>query len=124
MSQMNDVILELKKEYLESFEEKIQTIETLWQKKERELLLNEFHKIKGTGATYGVPEVTELGRVMEELCAQGPDNLGVLVLLSTELLRRIQYHHTLPDSLWNLEKDPDFARLLDSLEETPEELAG
>lgn len=86
---LKDLFSELKTEYLESFPEKLQAIEKLWQAKNRRELEDEFHKIKGTGTTYGVKEVSDVAEIMESLCYHGHPQLGFAVMISLELLKRV-----------------------------------
>lgn len=63
---------ELKKKYLESLEEKSATIKSLWERYlegEHDVLEDirrHAHSLKGSGATFGFPEITEVGRALEE----------------------------------------------------------
>ncbi len=91
--ELSDLFSELKKEYLDSFEEKFQSLMRYWQTGDRKNLQNEFHKIKGTGTTYGVQEATDVASIMEDLCAQESPQLGFNVLLSLELLQKIRAVH-------------------------------
>ena len=54
-----------------------------------------FHKLKGTGATYGVPEISQLGQVVESLCVKYPADSELYVPTALLLLRLIQTTRTL-----------------------------
>lgn len=65
---LQNLLAELQKEYLESLPEKIKSISELIRAKELELVETEFHKLKGTGRTYGVPEISRVGELGERAC--------------------------------------------------------
>lgn len=92
-NELNDLFVELKQEYLDSFEEKIQSIMTFWHRRDRKNLQNEFHKIKGTGSTYGVYEATEVAEILEDLCAQNSPRLGLSIMIAIEAFRHICFQH-------------------------------
>lgn len=64
---IKELLLQMQAEYLEELPDKISHLEQLLQKKNIHALEDEFHKLKGTGATYGLPEITEIGRSFEKL---------------------------------------------------------
>jgi HPt (histidine-containing phosphotransfer) domain-containing protein len=106
-NELNSLFAELKAEYIDTFEEKIFVIEKFWQEYNTQQLENEYHKIKGTGSTYGVKEATDVAEVMEDLCHQSSEQLGVCILISLGLFRKIrdQYKNAAP---FDLSKDPGF----------------
>lgn len=108
--ELEDLFAELKAEYLESFDEKITLIETLWQKQNRKDLQGEFHKIKGTGTTYGVREVSDVAEIMEDMCHQAGPKLGLSLMFSLEIFKRIcaNYIHRVP---YEMNKDVLFKAL-------------
>ncbi|MBT4763020.1 MAG: Hpt domain-containing protein [Bdellovibrionaceae bacterium] len=65
---------ELKKEYLADLPKKIEQLENLMLDANLEIIEDEFHKLKGTGKTYGVPEVTDICAIAEESCLQKASN--------------------------------------------------
>ncbi len=66
----DEMMKELKQEYLEALPQRILNLRQWIQTGEVSLLINEFHKFKGTGTTYGLPEISELGSTMERLLAE------------------------------------------------------
>lgn len=62
------VMEELKKDYIDSLSSKKTDIKELFAEKNFKGLKDVFHKLKGTGATYGVPEISVLGGTLEKLC--------------------------------------------------------
>lgn len=106
-TELNDLFAELKGEYLETFPEKIDAIRGFWEKQDRENLQNEFHKIKGTGTTYGIPEVTTIAEMLEDMCKNNSEKLGAAILSALELFHKIShaYKHSAD---YDLAKDPLF----------------
>lgn len=95
-SKKNDLLglfAELKGEYLDTFPEKIKSIETFWQKRDRKNLQNEYHKIKGTGSTYGAEELSTIADIMEELCERDSQHLGMSIMISLDAFQKVCHHH-------------------------------
>ena len=111
--ELSDLFSELKKEYLDSFEEKFESLNRYWQTGDRKNLQNEFHKIKGTGTTYGVQEATDVATIMEDLCAQESPQLGINVLLALELLQKIRAAHRQGKN-FDLKSEKSYGFLFDS----------
>lgn len=109
-SELNHLFAELKGEYLDSFPEKIETIRQFWESGDRTGLHNEFHKIKGTGTTYGLPEVTDIAEILEEMCEQECEKLGAGIVIALDLLQKICQSYKF-DVEFDLHKDPLFKRL-------------
>lgn len=65
---LSEILAELKVEYRSSFPRKIQKLRDTLATGDLDLLREEFHKLKGTGKTYGFPEVSVLCEVMEFAC--------------------------------------------------------
>lgn len=104
-SELNDLFAELKGEYLDTFPEKIEAIRNFWQAHNRDGLHNEFHKIKGTGTTYGIPEVTAIAEMLEELCENDSEKLGSAVMVSLELFHKVSQSYKFGQE-YDLYKDP------------------
>ena len=64
----DELIGELRAEYLESFHGKYEQMLQSFKQGQWSSLEMEFHKLKGTGRTYGAPEVTQLSERMEQIC--------------------------------------------------------
>lgn len=64
---------QLKQEYIESLPEKIQTIEGHIKTQCTDSLKEDFHKLKGTGKTYGLPEISTLAASIESICIHSPE---------------------------------------------------
>ncbi len=92
-NELNDLFVELKQEYLESFDEKIESIMKFWFRRDLKNLKNEFHKIRGTGTTYGVHEATAVAEILEDLCDANSPKLGLCIMIFVEMLSHIRYQH-------------------------------
>lgn len=106
-SELNDLFAELKSEYLDTFTEKTEAIHNFWAKQDRNALQNEFHKIKGTGTTYGIPEVTTIAEILEEMCEINSPQLGTAIMVTLELFQKICHAYKFGGD-YDLRKDPLF----------------
>ncbi len=68
----DDLLKSLQQDYLASLPGKIQLIEQLIVNQDTDNIRESFHKLKGTGRTYGFPEVSDLAEVVEDICLQKP----------------------------------------------------
>lgn len=87
--ELKKILEGLKSDYLKNMPAKLALIEKLWANGEIDLLETEFHKLKGTGKTYGLPEISDVGFLAEYLCAAIPDARDKGVKLTLSLLRQI-----------------------------------
>lgn len=109
---LSEVLVELQKKYLESFAEKTSRIETLWKDQRNEELRVEFHKLKGSGKTYGLPEVSVLGAVMEKLCERGSqESINQMIPLAVRLLHAIGDYRRANKEALQLESSIDFKEI-------------
>jgi len=63
-----DLMKALTQDYVKSLPEKIARIRGQIEAKSVTELRDSFHKLKGTGRTYGLPEVSELADCVEKVC--------------------------------------------------------
>lgn len=108
--ELKEILEGLKREYLKNLPEKLETIERLWKASELDLLETEFHKLKGTGKTYGLPEISDLGLVAEELCDAEPAVRDRAIRLTLDLLKRIHQTRLAGDE-FDLSSSKEFAEL-------------
>jgi len=101
---------QLRIEYVDDLPNKIKDIESNFAKDQLQVVREDFHKLKGTGRTYGVPEITDLAEVMEKICIQFPKEAAQTVPEALDLLREI---HTLRATAqsFDINKDHRFVRL-------------
>ena len=107
---LGDLIAEMRKEYLDGFDEKYALLNKLYNDKDQKGLENEFHKLKGTGTTYGAPEISQLCGHLEKLCAAGFPN-PTQHALALELLEKIRGKYLRNES-FDLESASQFKELL------------
>lgn len=69
-----EMLRSLEREYLSSLPEKVKIITAQIEAGDNSNLRESFHKLKGTGRTYGLPEVSELGALVESICIEHPVN--------------------------------------------------
>ena len=117
-NELNDLFIELKQEYLESFDEKIESIMTFWFRRDLKNLKNEFHKIRGTGTTYGVHEATKIAEILEDLCDNNSPKLGLSIMIFVEMLKHIRFQHEHKNTL-----DLDSQKTFNALERFHKESA-
>lgn len=110
MSNFEQMMEELKKEYVESLPSKIAEIQKQVEANNIQDVREYFHKLKGTGKTYGLPEITELGEVMEKLCIQNPGEARQYVPSALILLRKIHSERSLARAV-NLSLEQSFSQL-------------
>ena len=106
-----DMMANLKKEYVQSIPEKIAEIQSLKNNKDFSGLRNAFHKLKGSGQTYGLPEISEIAAPVEGLFKTGSQEAitaceGALILF--ERIYKAETHH-LP---FRLQEQPEFLTLV------------
>jgi HPt (histidine-containing phosphotransfer) domain-containing protein len=100
-----DLLKSLHQEYLHSLPDKISMIEKQIKSGQTEQIADCFHKLKGTGTTYGFPEVSELGLVVEEICLTRPLQALTAAQLAVELLRDV-YNARQRQTAFDLATDP------------------
>ena len=82
---LSKVLADLKIEYLEALPHKIEKIKSLTQQEKWPEVYEEYHKLKGTGKTYGFPEISILCEQMEKL-AQKKESQKIPLFLEAALL--------------------------------------
>jgi HPt (histidine-containing phosphotransfer) domain-containing protein len=110
MSELKEVLSTLKKEYLEALPVKLKKIKELTQAKELDLLREEYHKLKGTGKTYGFPEISIVCAKLEALLQNTKTVETKNLVQAAELLEKM-YQKYLKNEALDLNQDK-FAREL------------
>jgi HPt (histidine-containing phosphotransfer) domain-containing protein len=117
----DDVMAELRREYIGSLSDKVLEASSCLEKSDLRSFQNLFHKLKGSGSTYGIPEASQLGELVEECLRK--NNVEITADLvtnpmvqsqmkaATELLKRIRDARK-TDQVFALEKDPLYLLLL------------
>ena len=107
---LDDVLAELRKTYLEALPARAELIEKLHANRQYAEVETEFHKLKGTGKTYGLPEVTAIGEVTERLCEIGSTSADESIPAALNALRNVTKARAKGAPL-DLSSDPDFLYL-------------
>ncbi len=100
----------MKLDYIETIPEKCQRITALLQNNQRSDLETEFHKMKGTGKTYGLAEVSLLGEVIEKICMTPSLPLNDSILVALKLLNEI-YESRKAEKAFMIEDSNEFQML-------------
>lgn len=109
-SNYDDLIKELRTEYLQSFEEKFSLLRKLLADKDWYSIELEYHKLKGTGTTYGAPEVTKVCQILEHHCKDQSEISSETLEISVELLTKIRGKY-LNDEEFDLESSDLFQKI-------------
>ncbi len=120
---IHDVLAELRKTYLEALPARADAIEKLLQERKYAEVETEFHKLKGTGKTYGLPEVSQIGEVAERLVENGSTSAEESVPAALNVLRRIAATRN-NGEVPNLENDSDYLYLAELARELHETTSG
>lgn len=113
---LEDVLAKLQKTYISNMPEKLKLMKSYIEAKNFTALREEFHKIKGTGRTYGLPEVTDLGAVFEEILILTEFNPALNSALDAYDLFKDIHTSRSKNKAFNISQDPRYKNLLSSLE--------
>lgn len=113
---LEDVLAQLQKTYIKNMPLKLQTMKTFIDTKDFKSLREEFHKIKGTGRTYGLPEVTDLGAVFEEILIACDFSPQINWALDAHDIFRDIHSARIKDKAFKIEQDPRYKNLQTTLE--------
>lgn len=117
---LDDVLLELKDKYHKDLPEMQSRLSEMLQKEDYEGIYQEVHKLKGTGSTYGFPEVTELATVLETLSRQTYKEKSEDLHNGLRLLEKIHKSHEQSTGLtknFNLFENDVFTKLKQRVKE-------
>lgn len=105
-----NMMTQLRKEYVSTLPDKIQTIRHFLNSDDALGVREVFHKLKGTGATYGVPELSTLGEALETFVQSHPKDLKNAVPDALDLLNLV-HQHRIQDQPYNIQTDQRFIRI-------------
>lgn len=109
-----DLLSQLKAEYVFGLPNKISSIESYLKSQDLIALRTEFHKLKGNGKTYGLPEISELATIVEAHCLEKPESAFDSVDTALSILQKIYTDRT-SEKEFPLQSDPDFQLLKQKL---------
>ena len=107
---LSDILAELKSEYRQNFPKKVGQLRELTTQQNWLQLTQEFHKLKGTGRTYGFPEVSLLCEALEVYCLQGSVDATQIEKIFPVFARMQQAWED--GEPFNLQQDPEAHLLL------------
>lgn len=110
MNNLNPMLAELKEEYISELSHKMDLLKQLKANNSFSELRDNYHKLKGSGKLYGLPEVSELAEIMEYLYSKERPGLTELQILALEVLEKIQIAHQNHED-YPLEQDSAFLKL-------------
>ena len=115
---IEDLLKQMKLDYIETIPDKCQRITLLLKNDQRSDLETEFHKMKGTGKTYGLAEVSLLGEVIEKILMSLSLPLNDSIPVALKLLQEI-YESRKADKAFMIEDSHDFQILKVKVRKTP-----
>lgn len=101
----SQLLSELKQDYLTALPGKVERMRALLNAENWSDLAEEYHKIKGTGKTYGFPEVSTIGEHLESLARQPNSQKKALFEQSLILLEKMCAAYAQGQD-FDLQKDP------------------
>lgn len=105
-----EMLKNLQRDYLHSLPEKISTIQEQIQGGDVVVLRASFHKLKGTGKTYGIPEISELAAELEDIC-QGRPAVAAPAAREAVLILRDIHSARKSNHEFKLASDPRFKKI-------------
>ena len=107
---LDDVLAELRKTYLEALPARADLIAKLHANSQYAEVKTEFHKLKGTGKTYGLPEVSSIAEIAERLVELGTASADPSIPVALNALRKVTSSRAAGAPL-DLTSDEDFLYL-------------
>ena len=107
----SSLIAELQVDYVASFPNKIATLNNFYRQKDWSSLELEFHKLKGTGTTYGVPEISKICKEMERICRDSPQAIPEVFSHCVSLIEDIEKIYSDKKESFALESDKRYSEL-------------
>lgn len=104
------VLAELKKEYVASLPLRMDDIRYHWKGSDFDTLKDDFHRLKGTGKTYGLPELSHIGEIGELICRDKFENIPTAMPLLIELIAAVHQSAVIQQS-FDVTLDPRFSQL-------------
>ncbi len=86
---IEELMKQLKREYIDTLPTKKAKVLELFRHNQLVELETEFHKMKGSGKTYGLGEVSQFGEIFEMICMDLPSALPTVMPLALELIDEI-----------------------------------
>lgn len=107
---MEQLLADLRKEYLDGLPARLAGIRQHLTEGSIETLEDDFHKLKGTGRTYGIPEISDVGELAESICGIARHHVTAAVPIAIELLSDIHKARSREET-FDVQADPRFSKL-------------
>src|SRR5438270_2952319 len=107
---LDKILADLKKEYLDGLPTRLAGIRQHLRDGALDVLEDEFHKLKGTGRTYGIPEISDVGEITEHICGDARQHVRTAVPLALDLLSDI-HEARIRQETFDVKADPRFSEL-------------
>jgi HPt (histidine-containing phosphotransfer) domain-containing protein len=111
MSSLDEMLASLRKDYIANIGLKVEKIEMFLAARDFECIKREFHNMKGSGASHGVPEMSLLGSIVEDLCLRNPLAFAHYTPMAIQVLRNLQKALQSGKTI-EIEKLPEYIQLL------------
>lgn len=111
MDQFRQMMEDMRKDYLLSFPHRIASIRSYMSENKWQCVHQEYHKLKGSGKTYGFAEISIICEVLETLSTDPPRADIRLFEDAISLLERLHQSY-LKNRAFDLKSDPVAARIL------------
>lgn len=112
---MQQLLKNLRAQYISELHFKIREIEELLGKNASvEAFYDIFHKIKGSGLTYGCPEISDISATVEFACQSQHPKWPEAVDIAIDILKRVYIARLQQlDQIYDLGADPQYRKLVD-----------
>lgn len=107
---LEDMLKSLQRDYVAGLPGKIDLIRGQIRAESATGLRECFHKLKGTGRTYGLPEISELAEVVERICSASPKDAVPAAGHAILILQDI-FSSRNAEISYNLHSDPRFEQI-------------
>jgi HPt (histidine-containing phosphotransfer) domain-containing protein len=108
---LSDVLSQLKAEYLQKLPQKIERLRKLTDEKNWQSLEEEYHNLKGSGKTYGFPEISAVCEKLEFLAHRQETQVFEIFSDAVDLMGRLERSYS-QELTFDLFKDTTFKELL------------
>lgn len=109
-----DLLKSLQSEYIAALPNKIAIIGAQIKAQDIPALRESFHKFKGTGRTYGLPEVSELAEAVEKLCIEESAHAVMAAANAVAILQDI-HNARKAHQPYSLQHDPRYLEIRNHL---------
>lgn len=103
---LDQLLKELKESYLKALPQKIEILQGHIKDQNWDQVVEESHKLKGTGRTYGFPEVTRVASRIEDLAEDQSTRLEAQFEPALKLLEEMKKSYASGSTAFDLSQNP------------------